>query len=112
MKLNSAASSSQAAFTSNTAPIKPPGLTEEEPTDTKHLGQGPKTTDPGPDKIYPSKTFRETINVDPQLNPSQREALYKVVERNQATFGFDGRLGHLLALRVGSANFREYAGGF
>ena len=33
--------------------------------------------------------------MDPQLNPSQREALYKVVQRNQATFGFDGRLGHI-----------------
>jgi hypothetical protein len=29
------------------------------------------------------------------LSQIQREALYKVVERNQAAFGFDGRLGHL-----------------
>ena len=65
-----------------------------EPTDTEHLGWGPKTTDPGPDRFYPSETFRETIDVDPQLDPSQHEALYQVVENNQAAFGFDGRLGH------------------
>jgi hypothetical protein len=70
-------------------------LEEVDPTDTEHLGWGPKTADPGPDRIYPSEKLRKVINVDPQLEPSQREALYKVVERNQAAFGFDGRLGHL-----------------
>jgi hypothetical protein len=33
--------------------------------------------------------------MDPALEPDQQEALYKVVEKNQAAFGFDGRLGHL-----------------
>jgi len=68
---------------------------EVEPADTEHLGWGPKTADPGPDRIYPSAKLREVIDVDPQLEATQREALYKVVERNQTAFGFDGRLGHL-----------------
>ena len=34
------------------------------------------------------------MDVDPELESSQREALYKVVESNQAAFGFNGRLGH------------------
>ena len=55
---------------------------------------GPKTSDPGPDQIYPSDKLRETINVDPELKPVHWEALYKVVEENQTAFGFDGRLGH------------------
>ena len=33
--------------------------------------------------------------MDPSLNPTQHEALFEVVGRNQAVFGFDGRLGHL-----------------
>jgi hypothetical protein len=66
-----------------------------EPTDTEYLGWGPKTADPGPDQVYPSEKLREVVDVDPQLDQAQREALYKVVERNQAAFGFDGRLGHL-----------------
>ena len=33
--------------------------------------------------------------MDPLLDATQREALHKVVERNQTAFGFDGRLGHL-----------------
>jgi hypothetical protein len=68
---------------------------EAEPTNTEHLGWGPKTTDPGPDKVYPSKKLREVIDVDLLLEVQQREALYKVVEQNQAAFGLDGRLGHL-----------------
>jgi hypothetical protein len=63
--------------------------------DDEHLGWGPKTADPGPDRIYPSTKLREVIDVDPQLKADQREALYRVVERNQTAFGFDGRLGHL-----------------
>ena len=66
--------------------LQPPGLEE--------IIWGPKTSDPGPDQVYPSDKLRETIDVDPELEPSQREALYKVVENNQAAFGFDGRLGH------------------
>lgn len=68
---------------------------EEEPADDEHLGWGPKTADPGPDRIYPSAKLREVIDVDPLLEASQHEALYKVVEQNQTAFGFDGRLGHL-----------------
>jgi hypothetical protein len=66
-----------------------------EPQDTEHLGWGPKTTDPGPDRIYPSDKLREVIDVDPALEPSQQDVLYKIIEENQAAFGFDGRLGHL-----------------
>lgn len=66
-----------------------------DPVDTEHLGWGPKTADPGPNRIYPSDKLCEVIDIDTQLELSQREALYKVVERNQAAFGFDGRLGHL-----------------
>ena len=51
-------------------------------------------SDPGLDQIYPLDKPRETIDVDPELEPSQHEALYKVVKRNQATFRFNGRLGH------------------
>jgi hypothetical protein len=68
---------------------------EVEPRDTEHLGWGPKMTEPGPNQIYPSAKLWEVINVDPSLTPAQHEALYEVVERNQTTFGFDGRLGHL-----------------
>src|SRR5271154_4148495 len=67
----------------------------EDPRDTEHLGWGPKTTDPGPEQIYPSDKLREVIDVDPTLSSEQRDALYQVVENNQAAFGFDGRLGHL-----------------
>jgi hypothetical protein len=56
---------------------------------------GPKTADPGPDQVYPSDKLKEVIDVDPALEPTQREALFEVVRRNQAAFGFDGRLGHL-----------------
>jgi hypothetical protein len=63
--------------------------------DAEHLGWGPKTTDPGPDCIYPSQKLKEVVDVDPALDPSQQEALYKIVEENQAAFGFDGCLGHL-----------------
>ena len=66
-----------------------------EPTDTEHLGRGPKTADPGPDQIYPSAKLREVIDVDLSLEPTQCESLYKVVEKNQAAFRFDGWLGHL-----------------
>jgi len=66
--------------------LPPPGLEE--------TIWGPKTSDPRPDQVYPSDKLREIIDVDPELEPSQREALYKVVESNQAAFGFDGRLGH------------------
>jgi hypothetical protein len=77
-------------------PLQGPLTTEDvEPQDTEHLGWGPKTADPGPDQIYPSEKLRDVIDVDPALNPTQREALYKIVEKNQAAFGFDGRLGHL-----------------
>jgi len=68
---------------------------EVEPTDAEHLGWGPKTADPGPDRVYPSARLQDVIDVDPLLEATQREALYKVVERNQTAFGFDGRLGHL-----------------
>jgi hypothetical protein len=63
--------------------------------ETEHLGWGPKTSDPGLDRIYCSDQLQEVIDVDPQLDLEQREALYKVIEQNQAAFGFDGRLGHL-----------------
>jgi hypothetical protein len=68
---------------------------EAEATDMEHLGWGPKTADPGPDKNYPSEKLQEVIDVDPLLEAPQCEALYKVVERNQAAFGLDGQLGHL-----------------
>ena len=64
------------------------------PQDQEESNWGPKISDPGPDQIYPSSKLRETIDVDPELETSQRDALYKVVERNQTAFGFDGRLGH------------------
>ena len=70
-------------------------IKESEPSDTEYLGWGLKTADPGPDKIYPSDKLGEVIDIDPKLDLEQCEALYKVVERNQAAFGFDGRLGHL-----------------
>lgn len=56
---------------------------------------GPKTSDPGPDRIYRSDQLREIIDIDPQLDPEQCDALYKVIECNQAAFGFNGQLGHL-----------------
>jgi len=68
---------------------------EQAPVDAERLHWGPKTTDPGPDQTYPSEKLRELIDVDPSLEPEQREALYKIVEQNQSAFGFDGRLGHL-----------------
>lgn len=70
-------------------------LEEAQQQEIKQLGWGPKTTDPGPDQIYPSNKLREVIDVDPSLEPKQCQALYKVVERNLGTFGFDGHLGHL-----------------
>jgi hypothetical protein len=66
-----------------------------ESEDTEHLGWGPKTTDPRPSQVYPSDKLQEIIDVDPALEPSQRNTLYKIVKKNQAAFGFDGRLGHL-----------------
>jgi hypothetical protein len=63
--------------------------------ETEHLGWGPKTSDPGPHRIYHSDQLREVIDVNPQLDLEQCKPLYKVIERNQAVFGFNGRLGHL-----------------
>ena len=74
---------------------EPTHETYSDPEGTEHLGWGPKTTDPGPDQVYPSAELREIIDVDPELEPAQRDALYKIIEKNQAAFGFDGRLGHL-----------------
>jgi len=65
---------------------------ETEAQEPEALGWGPKTTEPSLDQIYPSEKLREVIDIDPSLKPEQRDALYKVVERNQAAFGFDGRL--------------------
>src|SRR5271170_7753344 len=45
--------------------------------------------------MYPSEKLREVINVDPALDPAQWEAFYRIIEKNQAAFRFDGRLGHL-----------------
>ena len=42
-----------------------------------------------------SDKLREIIDVGPTLESGQRDSLYEVVERNQAAFSFDGRLGHL-----------------
>ena len=70
-------------------PLVPP--TEEVlPPGCEETIWGLKTTDPGPDQIYPSDKLREIIDVDLELEPAQREALYKVVENNQSAFGFDG----------------------
>ena len=66
-----------------------------DPEGTEHLGWGLKTTDPGPDHIYPSDKLHKIIDVDSSLDPAQRDALYEVVERNQAAFGLDGHLRHL-----------------
>jgi len=63
--------------------------------DSESAGWGPKTTEPSPDQIYSLDMLREIIDVDPALSPDQQDALYKVVERNQTAFSFDGRLGHL-----------------
>ena len=61
-------SSTSRMQSSDDAPHSPsPEPAEVEPMDTEHLGWGPKTADPGPDRFYPSETFRETINVDLQL---------------------------------------------
>jgi hypothetical protein len=60
----------------------------------EHFG-GPKTAQPSPKLVYLSERLRELISVDPKLSEKERDALYKVLERNQRTFGFDGRLGHL-----------------
>ncbi len=89
------ATAMQVSSHSNPQVTKPLAAEGAEPTDTEHLGRGPKTADPGPDQIYPSAKLREVIDVDPSLEATQRESLYKVVEQNQAAFGFDGRLGHL-----------------
>jgi hypothetical protein len=69
-------------------------LPEKELEETEFF-RGPKTAQPGPDKIYPSKDLWEIIDVDPALPEEQRNTLYDVVGRNQQAFGFDGRLGHL-----------------
>jgi hypothetical protein len=66
-----------------------------ESQNTKTAGWGPKTTEPTPDQFYSSERLRENIDVDPALDPDQHDSLYRVVERNQAAFSFDSRLGHL-----------------
>ena len=63
--------------------------------DAEHLGWGPKTTDPGPDRVYPSDELKEVININPSLNSAQHEALFRVIQGNQSAFRFDGQLGHL-----------------
>ena len=67
---------------------------ESQPPETEETSWGPKTSDPGPNQVYPSDKLREIIDIDPDLDPAQREALYKVIENNQAAFGFNGQLGH------------------
>ena len=74
-------------------------------SENEETNWGPKTTDLGPDQIYPSDKLQETIDVDLNLTSAQREALYKIVEDNQVAFGFDGRFGsqHQLLSIVGSS---------
>ncbi len=84
------ATATQVLLHSNPQVTEPLAVEGAEPTDTEHLGRGPKTADPGPDQIYPAAKLRAVIDVDPSLEATQRESLYKVVERNQAAFGFDG----------------------
>ena len=73
----------------------PTSASEEQPlSEPDKVNWGPKTSDPGPDQVYPSEKLREIIDVDPELGTAQQEALYKVIESNQKAFGFDGRLGH------------------
>lgn len=55
----------------------------------EHFG-GPKTAQPSPKPVYPSKHLHKLISVDPELSEKERETLYKVLEHNQCTFGFDG----------------------
>ena len=68
---------------------------EDHLQDPKHLGWGPKTVDPSPDQVYPSDKLKEVVDIDPALEPAQREALFEVVRQNQAAFGFNSQLGHL-----------------
>ena len=63
--------------------------------ETKTAGWGPKTTEPLPNQFHSSDKLFKIIYVDPALNPGQCGSLYEVVERNQAAFSFDSRLGHL-----------------
>ena len=63
---------------------------EPPPSESEEVNWGPKTSDPGPDQVYPSEKLREIIDVDPELGTAQQEALYKVIENNQRAFGFDG----------------------
>ena len=72
--------------------LETPGTVSE---DSESAGWGPKTTEPAPDQIYSSDKLREVIDVDATLSSDQRDALYKVVERNQTAFSFDSQLGHL-----------------
>jgi hypothetical protein len=71
-----------------------PREANESESEPEHFG-GPKTAQPVPEEVYPSEKLRETIQVDPSLPKEQRDALYRVLEKNQLAFGFDGRLGHL-----------------
>jgi hypothetical protein len=48
----------------------------------EHFG-GPKTAQPSTEPVYPSEHLRDLISVDPELSPEERDALYKVLERNQ-----------------------------
>jgi len=78
-----------------TSPISAtPPAEDPTPPESGETNWGPKTSDPGPDQIYLLDKLQDIIDVDPELGPSQQEALYKVVENNQSAFGFDGRLGH------------------
>ena len=56
---------------------------EDHPQDPEYLGWGPKTADPGLDQVYPSDKLKEVIDVDPALEPAQRDALFEVVRRTK-----------------------------
>ena len=54
---------------------------------------GPKTAETPEEAISTDRLFEE-VDISPNLDPTQRDQLQKLLERHREAFGLEGRLGH------------------
>ncbi|KAH9856082.1 hypothetical protein C2E23DRAFT_722618, partial [Lenzites betulinus] len=90
-----------------TVATEAPDITQtDDPLAEEPMEGGPKTSEIPPDDT-PKESLVGTVDVSANLNEEQRVQLMKVIQRNEAAFALDGRLGMVNAectipLRPGS----------
>lgn len=65
----------------------------DDPSAQEPVEGGPKTSLSGPELTL-SSVFLKEVDISPSLTESQRQAILGLLEKNQAAFGLDGRLGN------------------